>query len=159
MQSRMTAPPPHTQNQSENSRSIQLARKHCDNPSWIYIDTTPFYAMVRFSGGRLKHIENTTYQNMHLYSHLKIHYKLSSIIAGTALGLALSLPPFLPLLPPSASRRFAILGLHPHEDQISSIISSSLSTNPLPYCTVTFLTLGMQLFFLHKMRSYEVTFI
>ena len=152
-------------NWCEDSRSIQLARKHCDNPSWIYIDTTPFYAMVRFSGGCLKHIENTTCQNMMYFfcirtnSNLSKQNQLSSFIAGTALGLALSLPPFLPLLPPSASRRFAILGLHPHEDQISSIISSSLSTNPLPYCTVTFLTLGMQLFFLHKMRSYEVTFI
>ena len=67
----------HTQNLCENSRSIQLARKNCDNPSWIYIDTTPFYAMVRFSGGRLKHIENTTYQNMHLYSHLITKAELS----------------------------------------------------------------------------------
>ena len=32
-------------------RSIRLAQKHCKDPSWIYIDTTPFYAMVRFSGG------------------------------------------------------------------------------------------------------------
>ena len=32
------------------------------------------------------------------------------IDAGSALGLALSLPPFLPLLPPSISRRLAILG-------------------------------------------------
>ena len=88
----MTAPPPHTQNQSENSRSIQLARKHCDNPSWIYIDTTPFYAMVRFSGGRLKHIE--TCKNMMYYfcirtnSNLAKRYQLSSFIAGSALGLA-----------------------------------------------------------------------
>ena len=42
-------------------RSIQLARKHCKDPSWIYIDTTPFYAMVRFSGswsGHKRHFSN-----------------------------------------------------------------------------------------------------
>jgi len=33
--------------------SIRLAQKHCKDPSWIYIDTTPFYAMVRFSGSAL----------------------------------------------------------------------------------------------------------
>ena len=27
--------------------SIQLAQKHCQNPDWIYIDTTPFYGMMR----------------------------------------------------------------------------------------------------------------
>lgn len=33
--------------------SIQLAKKHCERPEWIYVDTTPFYAMVRFSGSAL----------------------------------------------------------------------------------------------------------
>ena len=27
--------------------SISLAKKHCNNPDWIHIDTTPFYAMMR----------------------------------------------------------------------------------------------------------------
>ena len=27
--------------------TISLAKKHCNNPDWIYIDTTPFYAMMR----------------------------------------------------------------------------------------------------------------
>ena len=27
--------------------TISLAKKHCRNPDWIYIDTTPFYAMMR----------------------------------------------------------------------------------------------------------------
>jgi len=79
--------------------SIQLARKHCDNPSWIYIDTTPFYAMVRFS--------------------------------GTALGLALSLPPFHPLLPPSASRRFAILVVTLGLGQLSSVIHRMIPRSDL----------------------------
>jgi len=30
--------------------SIVLARKNCLKPEWIYVDTTPFYAMMRFSG-------------------------------------------------------------------------------------------------------------
>ena len=29
--------------------SIQLAKRHCQNPDWIYVDTTPFYTMIRFS--------------------------------------------------------------------------------------------------------------
>ena len=29
--------------------SISLARKHCNNPDWIHLDTTPFYAMMRSS--------------------------------------------------------------------------------------------------------------
>lgn len=33
--------------------SILLAKKHCQSPDWIYVDTTPFYAMVRFSGSAL----------------------------------------------------------------------------------------------------------
>ena len=27
--------------------SISLAKRHCNNPDWIHIDTTPFYAMMR----------------------------------------------------------------------------------------------------------------
>jgi len=33
--------------------SITLARKHCQDPSWIYVDTTPFYALVRLGGSAL----------------------------------------------------------------------------------------------------------
>ena len=33
--------------------SLRLAQTHCQNTDWIYIDTTPFYAMARFSGSAL----------------------------------------------------------------------------------------------------------
>jgi len=33
--------------------SLQLAHRHCQKKEWIYVDTTPLYAMVRYSGSAL----------------------------------------------------------------------------------------------------------
>ena len=33
--------------------SLKLAHKHCQKKEWIYVDTTPLYAMVRYSGSAL----------------------------------------------------------------------------------------------------------
>lgn len=29
-------------------RTLTLARKHCSNPAWVHVDTTPYFSMVRF---------------------------------------------------------------------------------------------------------------
>ena len=57
-------------------RSIALARKHCQQPSWIYVDTTPFYALVYMG---------------HSSSSTPSPPPPQVRLAGSALGLALSL--------------------------------------------------------------------
>jgi glucose-6-phosphatase len=33
--------------------SVARARRYCAHASWVYVDTTPFYALVRYSGAGL----------------------------------------------------------------------------------------------------------
>merc|ERR1719288_432364 len=33
--------------------SIDMAKKYCAKAEWIYVDTTPLYSMVRYSGSAL----------------------------------------------------------------------------------------------------------
>ncbi len=33
--------------------SVRLATRYCANAAWVYVDTTPFYALVRYGGASL----------------------------------------------------------------------------------------------------------
>jgi hypothetical protein len=33
--------------------SVRLAKRYCANAAWVYVDTTPFYALVRYGGASL----------------------------------------------------------------------------------------------------------
>eukprot|EP00090_Calanus_glacialis_P002478 TRINITY_DN11863_c0_g1_i2.p1 TRINITY_DN11863_c0_g1~~TRINITY_DN11863_c0_g1_i2.p1 ORF type:complete len:269 (+),score=50.18 TRINITY_DN11863_c0_g1_i2:602-1408(+) len=65
--------------------SIALAKKNCLKPEWIYVDTTPFYAMMRFSGSAVG-LSLSGFLTMEVFSSPKIYTKASAMIIGLGLG-------------------------------------------------------------------------
>merc|ERR1712083_1184960 len=65
--------------------SIALAKKHCLKPEWIYIDTTPFYAIMRFSGSAVG-LSLSGFLSMEVFSSPKMVTKFSAMLIGLCLG-------------------------------------------------------------------------
>ena len=65
--------------------SIALAKKNCLKPEWIYVDTTPFYAMMRFSGSAVG-LSLSGFLSMEVFSSPKMATKGSAMMIGLGLG-------------------------------------------------------------------------
>merc|ERR1711936_809315 len=65
--------------------SISLAKKHCLKSEWIYVDTTPFYAMMRFSGSAVG-LSLSGYLTMEVFSSPKLATKVFAMMLGLGLG-------------------------------------------------------------------------
>jgi len=65
--------------------SIQLAQKHCQNPDWIYIDTTPFYGMMRFTGSALG-LSISGFLTMDVFTTPSTLTKMTAMVMGLGLG-------------------------------------------------------------------------
>jgi len=65
--------------------SIALAKKNCEKPEWIYVDTTPFYAMMRFSGSAVG-LSLSGFLSMEVFSTPKVYTTGFAMILGLGLG-------------------------------------------------------------------------
>ena len=65
--------------------SINLAKKNCENPQWIYIDTTPFYALMRFSGAAVG-LSLSGYLSMEIFSTPSTLTRAFTLFVGLILG-------------------------------------------------------------------------
>ena len=67
--------------------SLALAERHCRNSNWIWIDTTPFYSMMRFSGAALG-LSMSGFLTMDVFTSPSVLTKLSTLAIGLGLGQA-----------------------------------------------------------------------
>ena len=67
------------------SWSLKLAKKHCQSSDWIYIDTTPFYAMMRFSGAALG-LSLSGFLTMDVFTSPSSSTKMATLLVGLGLG-------------------------------------------------------------------------
>ena len=65
--------------------SLALAQKHCQNKDWIYIDTTPLYALARFTGSALG-LSLSGYLSMDVFNTPSLPTKMSAMMSGVILG-------------------------------------------------------------------------